>query len=86
MNDADKVPQVAIMLDDCMRTVLKIQTIAICRVGKRGPRPLAPKAKLTLMGYPLSLLNRLGAGTERHKVSFDNVLGTVPVQPRGKRR
>lgn len=61
--------------------------------GRRLPRVSpssvisAPKKEnlLTLVCNPLPLLDSLGPGAQRHKVSLDNVLGARSVQPRRQR-
>lgn len=74
MNDADKVPQVPVMLNNLSeRSVVMLDSSHDIGISH------------TLMGNPLSLLDRLWPGAQRHEVALDDMLGVVGIQPQRQR-
>ena len=74
MNNADKVPQIPVMLDNFVHK--SVHTLE---------GSLNTALSQTLMRNPLALLDRLWPSAQRHEVAFDYVLGIVRVQPERQR-
>lgn len=73
MNNADKVPQVAIVFNNCAERLALWEWRLYCQDYIYI---------LTLVGNPFSLLDSLWSGAQSHEIAFDNVLGAIGVEPK----
>lgn len=72
MDNTNKVPKITVVLNNCLKLISNKANV----VGRDGYP--------TLVSYPLARLNGFRPCAQRHKVTLNNMLAILGVQPERK--